>query len=338
MRTYALSTLCCIALLVGCSSDDPDNGGTGGRGGSGGSGGSSSTGGRGGSGGSGGSSTTGGSGGSSTTGGSGGGTGGSGGSTGGTGGSTGGSGGSTGGAGGSTGGSGGSSTDAKASDMKAGDGGASDTSAATPPAPGGFAPCPKCRPLFDGKNLDQWNQAAEGAWVVKNGAMASTGKAADAWTKEDFGNYRVFFSVRQIMGNHQPGVLFYGNRNGDKPARGLQGIQVQPPNGYTWDYRPGKNNAGGNLFTKLPHPKLDVKQWSQCEVLVKDTGEFRVACCQLAGTGPCKGVEQLRFKDPAAAGKKSPFGIQMHNGGLFDEYKDIYVEPDPTEDDLLSIK
>jgi Domain of Unknown Function (DUF1080) len=327
MRTYALSTLCCLALLVGCSSDDPDSG-TGGKGGSGGSGGS--TGGRGGTGGS-----TGGSGGSTggTTGGSGGTTGGSGGSTGGT---TGGSGGSTGGTGGSTGGSGGSSSDAKMSDAKAGDSG-SDTSAAPPPA-GGYAACPKCRPLFDGKNLDQWNQAAAGAWIVKDGAMASTGKAADAWTKEDFGNYRIFFSVRQIMGNHQPGVLFYGNRNGDKPARGLQGIQVQPPNGYTWDYRPGKNNSGGNLFTKLPHPRLDVKQWSQCEVLVKDTGDFRVACCQLTGTGPCKGVEQLRFKDPAAAGKKSPFGIQMHNGGLYDEYKDIYVEPDPTEDDLLSIK
>ena len=330
MRTYALSTLCCIALLVGCSSDGDDNG-TGGKGGSGGSGGS--TGGRGGTGG-----TTGGSGGSTggTTGGSGGTTGGSGGSTGGTGGSTGGSGGS----GGSTGGSGGSSSDAKMSDAKMSDAKAdsgSDTSAAPPPA-GGFAACPKCRPLFDGTNLDQWNQAAAGAWVIKNGAMASTGKAADAWTKEDFGNYRIFFSVRQIMGNHQPGVLFYGNRNGDKPARGLQGIQVQPPNGYTWDYRPGKNNAGGNLFTKLPHPRLDVKQWSQCEVLVKDTGDFRVACCQLTGAGPCKGVEQLRFKDPAAAGKKSPFGVQMHNGGLYDEYKDIYVEPDPTEDDLLSIK
>jgi hypothetical protein len=333
MRTYALSTLCCIALLVGCSSDDPDNG-TGGKGGSGGSGGS--TGGRGGTGG-----TTGGSGGSTggTTGGSGGSTGGSGGSTGGTGGSTGGSGGSTGGTGGtggSTGGTGGSSSDAKMSDAKADSG--SDTSAANPPGGGAYPACPKCRPLFDGKNLDQWKQAAEGAWIVKNGAMASTGKAADAWTKEDFGNYRIFFSVRQIMGNHQPGVLFFGNRNGDMPARGLQGIQVQPPNGYTWDYRPGKNNSGGNLFTKLPHPKLDVKQWSQCEVLVKDTGELRVACCQLTGTAPCKGVEQLRFKDPAAAGKKSPFGIQMHNGGLFDEYKDIYVEPDPTEDDLLSIK
>jgi Domain of Unknown Function (DUF1080) len=328
MRTYALSTLCCIALLVGCSSDDPDNG-TGGKGGSGGSGGS--TGGRGGTGG-----TTGGSGGSTggTTGGSGGSTGGSGGSTGGTGGGSGGSTGGTGGTGGSTGGTGGSSSDAKMSDAKADSG--SDTSAANPP--GGYAPCPKCRPLFDGKNLDQWNQAAAGAWIVKNGAMASTGKAADAWTKEDFGSYRIFFSVRQIMGNHQPGVLFFGNRNGDMPARGLQGIQVQPPNGYTWDYRPGKNNSGGNLFTKLPHPRLDVKQWSQCEVLVKDTGELRVACCQLTGTAPCKGVEQLRFKDPAAAGKKSPFGIQMHNGGLFDEYKDIYVEPDPTEDDLLSIK
>jgi hypothetical protein len=36
--------------------------------------------------------------------------------------------------------------------------------------------------------------------------------------------------------------------------------------------------------------------------------------------------------------RRAAVGIQMHDGGLFDEYKDIYVEPDPTEDDLLSIK
>ena len=336
MRLPALSWFFCGVLLAGsaCSSEPESSGPSVDRG-KGGSGGGGRTG-SGGRTGTGGATSTGGapagSGGSSASGGT---SGSSGGSSGSSGGSSGSAGGSTGSAGGSTGGGGssGASGGATGTDAAPGAGGST-----TPPASGGYAACPKCRPLFDGKNLDQWNQAAAGAWIVKDGAMASTGKAADAWTKEDFGNYRIFFSVRQIMGNHQPGVLFFGNRNGDKPARGLQGIQVQPPNGYTWDYRPGKNNAGGNLFTKLPHPRLDVKQWSQCEVLVKDTGELRVACCQLAGAGPCKGVEQLRFKDASAAGKKSPFGIQMHNGGLFDEYKDIYIEPDPTEDDLLSIK
>ena len=312
MHKLSVSLVVCGALFWGCGEDPAGNPGVNvatGKGGSG-SGGAKATGGSTGvaSGGATGGSTPSGSGGSST----------------GTGGTP-----SSGGAGGASGGAGGSpSTDA--------------APAATDVAPsagnGAYAPCPKCRPLFDGKNLDAWVQGAAGAWVIKDGAMASTGKANDIWTKEDFGNYRIFFSVRQIMGNHQPGTLYFGNRNGDKPARGLAGIQVQPPNGYTWDYRPGKNNSGGALFTKLPHPRLDVRQWSQCEVLVKTTGELRVACCQLPAMGACKGVEQLRFKDAAAANKKSPFGIQMHNGGLFDEYKDIYVEPDPTEDDLLSIK
>ena len=255
----------------------------------------------------------------------------SGGSTGSGGSTTAGSGGSTAGSGGSTAGSGGSTSSPDAAT-------AADTGLTTPPAAGAYAPCPKCKALFDGTNLDSWNQAAAGAWVIKAGAMASTGKAADAWTKEDFGNYRIFFSVRQISGNHQPGTLYFGNRNGDKPARGLAGIQIQPPNGYTWDYRPNKNTSSAALFMKLPAPKLDVKQWSQCEVLVKEAGEMRYACCQLTGATPCKATEMLRFKDPTAGGKKSPFGLQMHNGGLFDEYKDIYVETDPAVDDLLSTK
>lgn len=255
---------------------------------------------------------------------------------GGAGGSTGGSPGA-GGTGGAMGGAGGGVGDASPDTPDAqGDAGATE---AGPSAPGAYGPCPNCKPLFDGKNLDNWIQGAEGAWIIKEGALASTGKSNDIWTKEDYRNYRIFFSVRQIRGNHQPGVLFFGDRAGNKPRRGLSGIQVQPPNGYTWDYRPGKNNSGGAYFTKLPHPKLDVKKWSQCEVLVKDTGELRVACCQLPdGGGTCKGVEQLRFKDTAAAGKNSPFGIQMHNGGLFDEYKDIYIETDPAVDDLLSIQ
>ena len=195
-------------------------------------------------------------------------------------------------------------------------------------------------PLFDGKNLDQWVQGAAGAWIIKDGAMASTGKATDTWTKEDFGNYRIFFSVRQISGNHQPGTLYFGNRNGDKPARGLAGIQVQPPNGYTWDYRPGKNNAGGGLFMRAAAAQAGREGVEP----VRGAGEEhrRVARGLLPAARDrrwlLQGGRATALQGSATAGKKSPFGIQMHNGGLFDEYKDIYVEPDPTEDDLLSIK
>ena len=43
----------------------------------------------------------------------------------------------------------------------------------------------------------------------------------------------------------------------------------------------------------------------------------------------------LDFNDPAA-GRKGPFGLQMHNKGLFDEYKDIRIEENPTEDKLIT--
>jgi len=50
-----------------------------------------------------------------------------------------------------------------------------------------------------------------------------------------------------------------------------------------------------------------------------------------------KAVEVLDFHD-AGAGRKGPIALQMHNGGLFDEYKDISIEINPPTDDLITTK
>jgi hypothetical protein len=50
-----------------------------------------------------------------------------------------------------------------------------------------------------------------------------------------------------------------------------------------------------------------------------------------------KAVEVLQFHVPEA-GKRGPIAWQMHNPGLFDEYKDVAVEVDPKEKELLSVK
>jgi hypothetical protein len=47
-------------------------------------------------------------------------------------------------------------------------------------------------------------------------------------------------------------------------------------------------------------------------------------------------VEVLDFKDPAA-GKVGPIAWQMHNAGLFDEYKDVTIDIDPTSDQLTTV-
>ena len=83
---------------------------------------------------------------------------------------------------------------------------------------------------------------------------------------------------------------------------------------------------------------FDVKKWHRCEILARaSTGEFRGACCEIEGKDTCKGIEVLHYKD-ATAGKKGPFALMMHNGGLFDEYKDIWIETDPLGDELVSTK
>ena len=251
------------------------------------------------------------------------------------------SGGSTGQAsGGSTGQASGGSAGAAASGGASGSGGAvsqPDAGGATPdatsstPGPAGPGPfgCTACKPIFDGKSLDGWETRDPTNWVAKDGVLASQGKVPPIWTKADLGNYRIFFKVRQVMGNHKPDVIFFGKRpaEGAGASGALGGAQFQPPNGGSWNY------GAGGTFKRDMNPGWDEKKWHHCEVLVKEAGSFQAACCPMEPEAACKLV--LTW---TGTGRKHPFAIQMHNPGLFDEYKDIMVEEDPTVDELLCLK
>jgi hypothetical protein len=310
----------CSALAWGCSGADQHgpsgNGGEGGSAGDDGQGGSAGSAGKGGGGGAGGSA---GSGGSKASGGSGGGAAGAGGSAGDAPGGAGGGGG---------GGGGGAQPDGGVAPGP--DGGGGDPIAGAPPYG-----CTNCTRLFDGKTLNGW-VTVPGAWVIKEGGvLASTGKAADIYTAEDLGDYRLFFQIRHLpaMGgqDHQPCTTLFGKRPADptKPARGLGGAQFQPPNGYHWDY-----GVGGDFVNPPNRPKLNAREWNQCEVVVKEAGSFKAACCAVGPT-PCKTGEVLSWKGP---GRKHPFDLMMHNGGLFDEYREIWIEKNQTDDSYLSQK
>ena len=52
---------------------------------------------------------------------------------------------------------------------------------------------------------------------------------------------------------------------------------------------------------------------------------------------PCKGVEILHFSN-ASAGNNGPLSLQAHNAGVQDQYKNIFVEVNPTVNDLLTTK
>jgi hypothetical protein len=178
------------------------------------------------------------------------------------------------------------------------------------------------------------------SWIVKDGAMASTGAGRGTiYTKDDYSKYRLIFTMRHVSGkpDHQACFLIFCSRppEGEPGMDALGGIQFQPPNGGHWDYRKGHNNDGKEEFSKLPHAAFDPHEWSRVEILVNSQeGTARMAVAQPSGS---KAIEVLTFKD-STAGKAGPIAWQMHNAGLFDEYKDITIEVDPKVDELITTK
>jgi hypothetical protein len=173
----------------------------------------------------------------------------------------------------------------------------------------------------------EFAKSAVTGWVVKDGAMASTGVGRGViYTAKDYTRYRLSFTMRHVSGDpdHQACVLIFCTRpQGDeRPLDALGGIQFQPPNGGHWDYRPGKNNNGGAAFTPITKARFDAHQWSRVEIVADaSTGTARMSVAQPPGS---EAVEVLAFQD-ATAGKPGPIAWQMHNPGLFDEYKDVRI-------------
>jgi hypothetical protein len=203
--------------------------------------------------------------------------------------------------------------------------------------------------LFDGRTLDGWidqeNKGTNAGWIVTNGVIASTGAGRGTlYTLNDYAHFRLTFLMRHVSGNkdHQACVLIFCRRPeaGGKPLDALGGIQFQVPNGGHWDYRPTENgvkhnNGGGKEFTSVTKSKFNVHEWSQIEIVADaKTGTARMAVAQPPGG---KAVEVLDFNDPTA-GYVGPIALQMHNAGLFDEYKDLKIEVNPASDDLLTTK
>lgn len=295
MRKLTITALACCALLWGCGTAD-DGGDNGGGDQPAATGGSKPA--------TGGAKATGGSSSSSTGGAS----------------ATGGSSPATGGASGQTGGAPASeSPDAGANDGSSG--GGSDA------APAG--PSTGLQKIFDGTSLEGWTMSPAASWVIKDGAMVSTGAGRGyIFTKNDYKHYRLIFSLKPGgTGGHAPTILLFNTR--PPPALdALGGIQFQPPGGSHWDYRPGKNKSGDG-FTKAGSAGPAVNGWHTCELVVNgELGEAKMAC---------NGKDVIHYKDATAA-KIGPWAIQTHNKGITDAYKDISVEDNITSDEYTTVK
>jgi len=225
-----------------------------------------------------------------------------------------------------------------------------------PPPGGNPYGDPNLVSMFDGTDLNGWTAGGTtgpmpGAWSVVNGVIHGNG-IGRGWLYYNhfYGSFRWIFSVRQLPtttcpntlpcgGGHAPTTLIWGStapdcaKSAPNPCDALQGIQFQPPNGGSWDYRIGHNNGGAGEFVRPAHTTIPTASWAQCELLADmSTGKARMACCPLGTAATCKSVEVLDFS-VAGAGRVGPIAIQVHNAGLHDEYKNLWVESpvaDPT--------
>jgi hypothetical protein len=196
-----------------------------------------------------------------------------------------------------------------------------------------------CKKIFDGKTFEGW-EADPSTWSIVDGAMRGVGGSSRlAYTKADHGSFRLIFTARMnpVNGDHL-GVLFWGDRPKD-PARpkidNAGWLQFMPPHGGMWDYHPPKHH-------NLPHQTLaegsrDFTRWTTTELLCNlEKGTLRAAV---------DGVEIVRYthrdaserKDPEKRIIPGPIGMFRHGSGA-SEYKDIYLEVDPKDDNLLTVK
>jgi hypothetical protein len=194
--------------------------------------------------------------------------------------------------------------------------------------------------LIEDAYPDELAKSGTTGWTVKDGVMASTGSGRGViYTEKDYTHFRLMFTMRHVSGNpdHQACVLIFCHRPepGEKPLDALGGIQFQVPNGGHWDYRTGMNNNGGLEFSTVNKTHFDPHQWSRVEILADASrGTASMAVAQPPGS---KAVEVLSFIDPAA-GRTGPIAFQMHNAGLFDEYKDVTIDVDPRVDRLITVE
>lgn len=208
-----------------------------------------------------------------------------------------------------------------------------------PVTPDPKAPCPRCVRAFNGTSFDGW-EASASTWKIVDGAMhGEGGTSRTAYTKQDYGNFRLIVTTRMapVNGDHL-GILMWGNRptNADKPEINNAGwLQWMPNYGGLWGYWPPKDR--GIPSTKVAPSPSNWTAWHTCELLLNlDKGTLRAAT---------DGVEVTRYThpyptertDPTKRIIKGPIGMMKHGGGG-SEYKDIFIEVDPTEDKLYTVK
>jgi hypothetical protein len=185
--------------------------------------------------------------------------------------------------------------------------------------------------IFDGKTLNGWEQGTPMLWSVVDGVIDGKGTTGGQllMTQADYGDFRIVVSSNMVAvgGTGHLGICFWGGRT---PVGGYNGCKLIIPDskGDTWDY---SLNSGLKGVTKVGTPVAN-PTWNTTEILCFLARGF----CRVA----MNGTAVLTYQEPNLKSiKAGPIGVQIHDGKNEEvQYKDVYVDPAPTVDQLLTVK
>jgi hypothetical protein len=206
-------------------------------------------------------------------------------------------------------------------------------------ATGGAGPAAGTTSIFDGKTLNGWEQGPAMYFSVKDGVIdgKGTGKVSGQLlvTDANYGDFRIIVSSNMVLqgGTGHLGICFWGART--TPPGGYGNCKlIIPPGGTsgglnTWDY---KLNGGLKGTTTTGKPTINNGTWNTTEILCFLAKGF----CRVA----LNGTAALTYQEPTLSSiMAGPIGLQIHDGTDEEvQYKDVFVDPAPTVDALLTVK
>jgi hypothetical protein len=194
--------------------------------------------------------------------------------------------------------------------------------------------------IFDGKTLNGWEQGPAMYFSVKDGVIdgKGTGKVSGQLlvTDANYGDFRIIVSSNMVLGGGTGhlGICFWGGRT---PIGQYNDCKlIIPPGGpccmtgiNTWDYKLG---GGLKNTTTTGKPTTNIGTWNTTEILCFLSKGF----CRVALNGTAALTYQEANLSSIMAG---PIGLQIHDGTNEEvQYKDVFVDPAPTVDALLTVK
>lgn len=182
--------------------------------------------------------------------------------------------------------------------------------------------------LFDGKTLDGW-KGNMATWSLKAAAIHGKGSGGQQFiTDGDYGNFRLFIRFRNISGASHLGILFWGKRQFGYQRS--DATCVMPHDGGQWDYHSAGGGGGGHQSPPEKAKTIVQTEWHYTELLAnRDARTFQMAT---------NGIWMINHKYFLST-LNGPIGLQLHDGTVEFEAKDIFIEANPKEPGkLLTLK